>query len=141
MFARRNDFWCKRMAVRQLLFCLTLLAFLCRAAIPVGYMPDLSGKGESSFAITLCTTSGPAVMQLDMAAPHGDPASESGYPGQDCPFGLSIFEKVLPGGAAPALAGFISFLYAAPAFSTLAAPMLRAQGPPLGPRAPPSSPV
>ncbi len=138
MFARRKDFWYKRMAVRQLLFCLTLLAFLCRAAIPVGYMPDLSGKSESTFAITLCSPSGTAVMLLDMATQHGDPASDFGYVDQGCPFGLNIAEKVLPGGPMPALAGIISFLYAAPRLSTWPAALLHSQGPPLGSRAPPA---
>ena len=137
MFARRKTFWCKRMAAWQILFCLTVFSFLCRAFIPVGYMPDLSGERETPFAITLCSMGGTVVMQVDLS---GDPVagSEPHYSGENCPFGLSVAQKLMPGQAALALAGLVSFHSFAPFVHNQALPPLPALGPPLGSRAPPS---
>lgn len=137
MFARRKTFWCKRMAAWQILFCLTVFSFLCRAFIPVGYMPDLSGERNTAFAITLCSMGVTTVMQVDLSGKPGKAAPDDGYSGEDCPFGLGMAHKLMPGQDAPALAGVVSFYSLAPLAPNQALPPLPALGPPLGSRAPP----
>jgi len=138
MFARRKTFWCKRMAAWQILFCLTVFSFLCRAFIPLGYMPDLSGERNTPFAITLCSMGATVVMQVDLSGDAVAGSSEQNYSGENCPFGLSVAHKLMPGQEAPALAGLVSFLSFAPFVRSQALPPLPALGPPLGSRAPPS---
>lgn len=137
MFARRNDLWCKRMAVWQLVLCLTLLSFLGRSAIPPGYMPDRSGSAGSVFAITLCSMGGTSTMQVDLAGESGDHGPGDSYPGLDCPFGLTLAQTPMPGGTALALKGSIFILHAVAAIGRLPHILSWSQGPPLGPRAPP----
>jgi len=136
MFARRRTLWCKRMAVWQALLCLTVIAFLGRAIIPVGYMPE-QGGGDHTFAMTLCMGGGGStVMQVSMAgddAATGDPAGEL-----ECPYGLCVGQKLLPDHPTLMLAGAAVFYTEAPAAArNQALPPLPALGPPLGSRAPP----
>lgn len=138
MFARRKTFWCKRMMVWQFLFCLTVVSFLCRAFIPVGYMPDLSGERDSTFAITLCSMGGgTTVMQMDLSADSGKVVPDESYSGENCPFGLNVAHKLMPGHDTPVLAGTTAFHPFAPPSGNQALPPLPALGPPLGSRAPP----
>ena len=126
------------MAVWQAFFCLTVVAFLCRAVIPVGYMPDLSGERDSTFAITLCVAGGgTAVMQLDFSD-DGEPASDEATGFLECPFGLAALHKLAPGQDAPALAGTVApFRPIVAVVRNQALPPMPALGPPLGSRAPP----
>lgn len=138
MLARRKSFWCKRMAVWQILFCLTVVAFLYRALIPVGYMPDLSGERNSRFAITLCTMgASPAVVQLDFSDSDASTAPADEYSGNDCPFGLNVAQKLLAPDEPPVLQRPPALLSASLAPRHQARPPLPALGPPLGSRAPP----
>lgn len=138
MFACGKSLWCKRMSVWQALFCLTVLAFLCRAVIPVGYMPDLSGKRDTTFAITLCVGGNLAVMQMGFSDDAGNASEDHGFSGPDCPFGINASHKLLAGLNTLALAGLpIVFQTAAPAARNQALPPMPALGPPLGSRAPP----
>lgn len=137
MFARRKTFWCKRMAVWQTLFCLSVLAFLCRAFIPVGYMPDSSSERQSPFAITLCSMGGTTLVQLDLSA-EPDSSSHDGSYAETCPYGLSISSTftyddalILAGTAA-----FHALVHPVGSQTALPAPAL---GPPLGSRAPPAA--
>lgn len=134
MFARRKNLWCKRMAVWQALICLTVIAFLCRAVIPAGYMPERGGAGAHSFAMTLCLGGGgTTIMQVSLA---GDDTDDAGAP--DCPYGLCVTQKLLPDHPMLMLAGVALFQGVLPAASrNHAAPPLPALGPPLGSRAPP----
>jgi len=138
MFARRKTFWCKRMAVWQLFFCLTLLAFLCRAFIPAGYMPDPAAERGSPFALTLCSMSGPVVVHVDLSedSHHGH---DGHYSGENCPFGLSVVQKLMPGHESPVPVGRVYFHVLALPAQGVALPSLPALGPPLGSRAPPVS--
>lgn len=128
------------MSVWQALFCLTVLSFLCRAMIPVGYMPDLSGKRDSTFSITLCVGGNLAVMQMGLSDDTGKASGDTGFNGQDCPFGISATQKLIPGQNALALAGTaVAFHPAVPSLRNQALPPMPALGPPLGPRAPPTN--
>ncbi|MFT0851741.1 DUF2946 family protein [Achromobacter sp. F4_2707] len=124
------------MAVWQILFCLTAFSFLCRAVIPVGYMPDLSGERDTPFAITLCSMGGTVVVQLDLDGSEKS-SSDQHYGGDTCPFGLNVAHKLIPGQATLALAGMALFLSVASPAARQALPPLPALGPPLGSRAPP----
>lgn len=126
------------MAVWQAFFCLTLLSFLCRAAIPVGYMPDPSGSRAGSFAITLCSGGGPALVQFDLLAEAGESSPDDAYAGKACPFGLIASQELLPGSTALAVAGFLSFLPAASPVDSGSRPRESLLGPPVGSRAPPA---
>lgn len=139
MFARHKTFWCRRMAAWQLLFCLTVFAFMCRAFIPVGYMPDLSGERQSTFAITLCSMGSATVIQVDLSGEPAEPGHDQHYSGENCPFGLSVVQKLMPGHAAPALAGAASIHSFVVPVAYQALPPLPSLGPPLGSRAPPAS--
>lgn len=138
MFARRKNFWCKRMAVWQILFCLTAFSFLCRAVIPVGYMPDLSGERDTPFAITLCTMGGTVVVQLDLPGSE-EASSDQHYNGDTCPFGLNIAHKLIPGQATLAVVSAVLFHSVASPTAAQVLPPLPALGPPLGSRAPPAA--
>lgn len=121
-------------AVRRLLFCLTVAAFVGKALIPAGYMPDASA-GTGRFALTVCAANGDLVNFL-MAAP-GTEDSDSPTNGVDCPYGMSAVQDLfIPQVAAvlPIILHHREFLV--PVFRPL--PASPAQGPPLGSRAPPS---
>lgn len=136
MHARRTSFRFKRMAVWQFLFCLTVLSFLCRSAVPAGYMPDLSGSRGDALAIIVCTGGSPAVMQIDFHD-RSDDSSDDLRVGQDCPFGLAAAQELLPNGAALVLAGM---LHGQPVVLPHAkvGSGTSVLGPPVGSRAPPA---
>lgn len=125
-------------AVWQILFCLTLLSFLFRSAVPVGYMPGVGGQYHQRLTITLCTMDGAYSVQLaDLftQAPH-----PSGHDGAHpfCPFCAVVSHAVAPG-----LAMFAAIPAAVPRFilrisAAVALPPAALIGPPLGSRAPPA---
>ena len=128
------------LAVWHTLLSLTIVAFLCRAVIPAGYMPDSSEEQKGIFAITLCVPQGGTSAMLmalidDPAEP--DPGDQVGNP--ECPFALLAAQHLLPTQAAPALAGAIAHRPLPLLHQNHSLPPLPAQGPPLGSRAPPSS--
>ena len=116
-------------------FCLSVFAFLCRAFIPVGYMPDASSERQSPFAITLCTMGGSTLVQLDFGA-ESDTSHDQHY-SDSCPYGLSVAYKLMPGADAPAPVQAASFYSVTHPVRQQAMPPLPALGPPLGSRAPP----
>lgn len=135
MFARRRLLWFKRMAVWQALLCLTVVAFLARAAIPAGYMPSQSGSGDHTFPMALCLGgSGITVVQVSLSD-SSDPESADQ---PDCLYGLCIGQKLLPEHPhiEPVGAAF-SHLGVPVIAHYRALPPLPALGPPLGSRAPP----
>lgn len=127
------------MAAWQILFCLTVLSFVSRAFIPIGYMPGLSGERDSTFAITLCSMGGATtVMTLDLSGDSADSGPEDPYGIENCPFGPGVVHKFAPGQDAAEPVGITSFSIAAAPVGFRTLPPLPALGPPLGSRAPPS---
>ena len=125
--------------VWQLLFCLTVLSFLCRSMVPAGYMPDLSGGRDGRLAIALCTMgSGADLLQIDLGDSPGSSSHDDGAAAQGCPFGMVVSQALMPAVAALVFAGvvtnrFVLFVHG----GDDVLPPLPALGPPLGSRAPP----
>lgn len=139
MFARGRTFRCKRTSVWQILFCLTVIAFLLRAFIPAGYMPDLSGQRGSSFAVVVCNAAGGnTVMMVDFSDPASKSANDDALGAYECPFGLSVAQKQFPANESPGLYVSLVSRPISLAVSSAAIPVLLALGPPLGSRAPPA---
>jgi len=124
-----------------MLFCLTVLAFLYRSVIPVGYMPDFSGQQGGSFTITLCTPGGntTSVLSLDTPDETGKASSQDALSSQDCPYGMVLSQVSLPGQATLVLERALPHRPLLVAIRNQALPPLPALGPPLGSRAPPSN--
>lgn len=140
MLALRKPFRRIGLAVWHSLFCLTVIAFLCRAVIPVGYMPDGSQERGQAFAITLCIPEGGTstmLMALTAAPEQSYPEDQAGN--QECPFALVVSQDLLPLQVAPMVAGAITHWPLLHLHHNRSLPPLPALGPPLGPRAPPSS--
>jgi hypothetical protein len=138
MFAVQRYSRNKGIGIWQILFCLTVLSFLYRAAIPQGYMPDFSGARDGKFAITLCTVGGgTSTLRVDLDQQSPQPPSDDQFDNQNCPFGIVVSQAVIPGGDAPALMGTIVHHPVALPQRNQAQPPLPALGPPLGSRAPP----
>jgi hypothetical protein len=118
---------------------LILVLFALRAVVPVGYMPDLGALEHGQVRIVVCTGAGFKSLLVDEAGQPVD-AQESGksqHAGADCPFGTAAAKALL----APTLVVAL----APPAYEqhfrhpgSGVALLPPAQGPPLGPRAPPT---
>ncbi len=140
MFALRRDLRRESTGVWQILFCLTVLSFLCRAMIPTGYMPDVSGARDGKFFLTLCTVGGgTSTVSLDWDHQSDHPSPDDHFDQQSCPFGIVASQAVLPGQASPSLVGPAAFHPVVLPHRGPAQPPMPAQGPPLGSRAPPSN--
>jgi len=140
MFAVRRSSRYKGIGVWQVLFCLTVLSFLYRAAIPQGYMPDFSGARDGKFSITLCTVGGGvSTLLVDLDGPDHHPSSDDHFNNQSCAFGIVVSQAVMPGQDAPALVGNVAHHPVTLPQRNEAQPPLPALGPPLGSRAPPSN--
>jgi len=140
MFALRNFLRRKDTGVRQILFCLIALSFLCRAAIPAGYMPDFSGGREGGYAVTLCIGGdGHDILQPDLTGQADQPFPDDRFDSKDCPFGIVASQAMLPSQQAPALLAVIAHHSVPQPHRNRIRPPLPAQGPPLGSRAPPSN--
>lgn len=128
----------KGLAVWQILFCLTFVAFLCRAVIPAGYMPDASSARDDKLAITFCTAGGGvSVLKLDLSASE-DSSSDEHAGLHECPYGLVVSQAALLGQDAPVLAGMIVYRPLELPPGNLTQPLPSILGPPFGSRAPPS---
>jgi len=141
MFALRPRFLLQGIKLWQVLACLTLLSFTCRAVIPVGYMPDASGAGKGKFAITLCVTGGgTSTIFMDLSGdPDTSPAPGDHFNNQDCTFGIVMAKALMPAQEAPTLVSVITHRPAPSVHRNHAYPPLPALGPPLGSRAPPAN--
>ena len=116
---------------------LALLAFALRALIPAGYMPDARALHDGRLEVTFCSAAGgPPSMSLALSPDGGKTGHDAADTGAQCPFGLLAHVAPAP---APALTPIV--LAAArqtlPPLVHRALPAQPAQGPPLGPRAPP----
>lgn len=127
----------REIRVWQLLFCLALLAYVCRAIVPAGYMPTRSAQ-DNGFAITFCTAGNSAnTLWIDLVGQDGQADSDTHQNQQDCPFGIAASPALLPTLDAPVLISLITYRRVLLAESNQTRPPLPAQGPPLGSRAPP----
>lgn len=126
------------MVVWQMFFCLTLISFVCRAAIPAGYMPDSSSPQDRSFAITLCSGGGSAgLMYIDFFDDPDTPSSDTAYGIAECPYGLSAANKLIGPPDALRVVARPSDVPMWISFGNVSPPYAAYLGPPLGSRAPP----
>lgn len=138
MYAPGKTLSYKRKLAWQILFCLTILAFLCRAVVPAGYMPATAAESPGLFAVTLCSSSGVSFVSLDL----GDDAQQGSSPQyplfENCPFGLTLAQKLVPG--TDPVTGVTNGAFQALVLPAAIVPTLRSPlpGPPLGSRAPPA---
>jgi len=110
-----------------------LVAFVLKALIPAGFMPDFSGQDGQSFKIVICTANGSKLVDVDGDGSGGTVAKHAGDP---CSLGA------LTALAAPDLSTTVAYaaqLNASRAGLLIAVvlPPVRA-GPAHSPRAPPS---
>lgn len=129
-------------AVGQHLVMLALLPFLLlRVLIPAGFMPNLAGH-DGWFEVVICDGHGTRTALVDAEGRLVDKTDDKpAKPGEgkagNCPFGLAFAQSFLPltsgdGAIAPMIRSADAV---APNSDHLLLPP--AQGPPLGPRAPP----
>jgi len=118
---------------------LALLFFVLRAAIPVGYMPDLGQLKHGEVRIVICTGSGTQALLVDEQGQPVDDANGKSGPhaaAGDCAFGIATVQALaLPD--TPATIARPIFTVALPVAGEGHALRPLAQGPPLGSRAPP----
>lgn len=130
----------KATRVWQFLFCLTVLSFLCRAVIPVGYMPDPSGGRDGKISFTFCTMGGgTSTILWDLTEQSDQSSPDDHFENQECPFGIVVSQTLMPSEETPSLAGVVAHRPAPLLHRNEALPPLPALGPPLGSRAPPSN--
>jgi hypothetical protein len=127
---------------------LLLLLLVARAWVPVGYMPDADALRQGRLALGFCAAGGGSLSALRMLTAQHDPhlghhghgtPDERGGAGQECPFGLSAHQVLdVPPmlAVAPVL---LRWLAQTPLQADSPRPPMPAAGPPVGPRAPPST--
>lgn len=129
-------FWCRSVSAWQFTFGLAVFAFLLRAFIPLGYMPAPATHGLP-FAVTLCSSAGPVSVPTHHPHDSHHPANDHSQLFENCPFGLSLAFKLMPGADSPSLFAELVYLVV-PAFTGKVSSARRSVlGPPLGSRAPP----
>jgi hypothetical protein len=139
MYVVRKHLLCKGITVWQLFLCLAVIAFVCRAVIPSGYMPVLSGDNGRTVVLTLCNANGDNETLLLSIPKQSNESPAQDHAGQECPFGLIISQGILPILGSPVMPVTVWQQRLAPFIEqNHALPPLPALGPPLGPRAPPS---
>lgn len=115
---------------------LALFLFILRAAIPVGFMPDIGALANGAVEIVICTPEGLQTLRVDQ---DGQPLPDDGKQpasSDECPY-HAVVSKLFAVPDTPVLPGrpFLEVTKPAPARITLRS--VRAAGPPLGQRAPP----
>ena len=124
----------RSMVLRRWLGHLVLFAFVARALIPVGYMPDFAAVANGVYSVVICTAYGSHPIALD-ANGHKLPGKPGASHHQPCAFSAPITVADLPvEGIKIARRDFITEVASASIFDEL--PPVRA-GPALGSRAPP----
>ncbi|MGO3841086.1 MAG: DUF2946 family protein [Alcaligenes pakistanensis] len=124
----------------QVLFCLAILSFLCRALVPVGYMPDTASKRDGFFSITLCSPGGtPSTILMSLTGPDDSTTSDGHTDVQPCPYGLVLSQAALPSADMASLDSPASHAPLLLPQRNQTRPPLPALGPPLGSRAPPAN--
>lgn len=122
--------------------CLAMLAFICRAIIPPGYMPALPDKKSAVVVLTLCTTNGVGQTLLLDVQHRTKKSPVNTHIESECPFGLAMSQGVLPVQTSlmPTAVGWLARHLLYPTWGC-ALPSQTPAGPPLGPRAPPANPA
>ena len=126
-------------ALRRVRVCLghaVLIAFVLKALIPAGFMPDFSGHDGQSIKIVICTANGTKLVDADGFADDKSNGSIAKHAGEPC---------ILGGLAASILPGLVATVDLPSEFDTsrdrfalaVVLPPARA-GPAHSPRAPPS---
>jgi hypothetical protein len=111
-----------------------LVAFVLKALIPAGFMPDFSGVDGGSFKIVICTASGTKTVDADLdGTPHD--GSLAKHMGEPCALG-SLAALTLPDLLATVASPVIETPSLAPLHLAVSLPPARA-GPANGSRAPP----
>lgn len=131
----------------RFIYRLTLVAFILRALVPVGFMPDPEALRDGRLALMLCAAGSPLRAPLHAsqqvaheAAGHDTDArhhpDDSNLAGADCPFGVLLVQALVPtsSDAAQVVPPVVRELVRQPQrnLSPLPAPGLS-----LGPRGPP----
>jgi hypothetical protein len=111
-----------------------LFAFVCRALIPVGFMPDFAGASKGVYQVVICTGYGPQSIDLD-ANGQKVPTKHGTSHHQPCAFSTSptVASLNFPEVDVAPL-GIVAEVSATGTFEAL--PPVRA-GPAVGSRAPP----
>lgn len=122
----------------QVFLCLTVLAFLCRALVPMGYMPGSAGAEQGKLALTLCVPGGVQTVMVDLADPNTHHSSQDQLQLAACPYALVVSQAMLPPAGELAPLGDVGEYAVARSSPALAPPPTLPFGPPLGSRAPPS---
>jgi hypothetical protein len=121
------------------MWCLLVLAMLCRAVIPAGYMPGGSGSATQGISITLCTAanSGLTLAVLPDTKGSGQPAGDHQDAAHVCAFGSLSIPGLLSIPALSVAFGFVRQFIALVPGRTNVVVVKPLPGPPLGSRAPP----
>src|SRR5690606_26599868 len=110
-------------------------------SIPVGYMPHTGALRDGRIEITFCVAAGNQMALPSTLAglfADTDEHQENALSGTDCPFGILTLQALhAPGPATIAVLQSPTRAIPAVSFDNKAVPSLGAQGPPVGPRAPP----
>lgn len=87
---RQND-------LRSFFAGLLLVAYLFKAIIPVGYMPDMSAASKNLFSITICTADGPQSINVGKDVPAHDKSKTNFCPfaGATQSFVLALYAPLL----------------------------------------------
>lgn len=73
-----------------------LVAFVLRALIPAGFMPDFSGRDGQSFKIVICTSTGTKLIDSDDFGDDTNNGSSAKHMGDPCALG-GLAVSLLPG--------------------------------------------
>lgn len=120
--------------LRALVASTLIVAFLLRAIIPVGYMPDFGAAARGVFKVVICTASGSKMVPFD-GETQKDPKGHPDKHDQPCAFsGLGAVAFLTLGNEAPLPPDFVTPVLIPHLAVSL--PPARA-GPPLGSRGPP----
>ena len=114
-----------------------LLLFALRAVVPVGYMPDLGALRDGQVQIIICTGTGTQALLVDQSGHPVEDGGAADHAGaSDCAFAISTATALALPSAVPSLSLPLAAGRTART-SEAGTSFPPAQGPPLGPRAPP----
>jgi len=118
--------------------CLAILAFVFRAMVPAGFMPDAGAMRDGRLEVTFCMADGMSMAQpIAPGAGESDGGHAASVPA--CPYGILAAQAfVAPSGFAPPSVR-LAAVYVLPHIAPHPLSHFFASGFPLGPRAPPLS--
>lgn len=114
--------------------CLLAAAFVLRALVPVGYMPDLAAAAQGEFKVVICTVHGILTVAVDDTG-KVVPGKTDSKTGQQCTFGVlgTLMLPTLEGGlvlSAPLVVTVATLPLAVDLPPVRAGPQLGSRGPP-----------